>query len=484
MSSVHQALHEAGRLYAAEMLDDAEAAARQILKRHRNEADAHQLLGLIAFKRRRYDDAAAAYQRCMRLQPRVPRYVYLLGKVRIQQERFDDAIAQFDRALALDPGLTAAAAWKAVVLERVGRDDAAGAVLEPYFPNPPEAEMVEVYARLQIRAGQPDAALAAIDRFLETHDVAPLSREVLGFMRGRVLERAERYDDAFDAYARANAAVSADFDPARYRAGVDAVLSAFSPDAMRALPRAKVDGGGVVLIAGMPRSGTTLVEQVLHALPGVHGAGELRLLDDLAFNLGEHLRAEAAWPACIAELDANMATRLGRRYLDRTRRLDRRAHRIVNKSLENYKLIGLAAILLPGVRVIHVRRNPVDNGASCFFSHLMPARHAYACNLEHIALVYREHERYMEHWKTVTGVPVLDLQYEALVADLEGQSRRLAEYIEVPWDPACLTFHQQDRVALTLSYDQVREPITDRSIGRASRFGAHLDPLRHALEAP
>ena len=102
-------------------------------------------------------------------------------------------------------------------------------------------------------------------------------------------------------------------------------------------------------------------------------------------------------------------------------------------------------------------------------------------SLDHIGFVYREHLRYMDHWRAVTDVPILDLSYETLVADLEGESRRLAEFLDVPWDPACLDFHAQDRVALTLSYDQVREPINDRSIGRAARFGACLDPLRTAL---
>lgn len=472
----------AGACYRSGDLAGAEAICREVLRRDRRSVDALQLLGLIAFRRGRFDEAVANYKHCLALRPREPRFHYLLGKVSTVQDRFDEALARFDAALAIDPGYIQATAWKAVVHERRGDDDGARALLESYVAARTEdADMAEAWARLELRAGRPQSALEVVDRHLARADLPPISREGLGFLAGRALEGTGDYDRAFEAFSAANRVQAAPFDGAAHVAGIDRIVAAFSAERLAATGRAACDASLVILVAGMPRSGTTLVEQIIDAHPDAAGAGEIADLTDLVADLPRRAGSSRPWPECVADLTQSTLDRLGREHLGRMRGLARGARRLVNKSLENYKLLGLAALVAPGARVVHVRRDPLDTCLSCFMSHLMPPRHAYAADLRHLGLVYRQYRRIMDHWRAVLDLPILDVVYEELVAEPEPVCRRLIEFCGLEWDDRCLRFHESGRFAGTLSYDQVRRPLYASAIGRYRNYERHLGPLKEAL---
>jgi tetratricopeptide (TPR) repeat protein len=477
-------LLEAGRRYGAGDLDTAEAMARRVLKRNPGGADAIQLLGLVAFSRNAFDEAMACYRKCIALAPNEPLYYYLLGKVHTIRGELDKAIAAFNKALSRQSNYRQAVSWKAVVLERRGDLDEARALVRPYVEAGTEdAEMAETWARLEIAAGKYAEAVAVIDRQLARTDLAPLSREVLGFVKARAYESAGQHDRAFEAYRQANDQLDSAFDPTEHVAAIDRLISFYTKGTMTSLSRGTNRSTLPVFIAGMPRSGTTLVEQIIDAAPDAHGAGEIKDFERVVASLEATAGGGAPYPDCVAQLSPAAVDRLAGGYLEVLRKLDSKAAVVTNKSLENYKQLGVVAQLLPGARVIHCRRDPMDTCLSCYFSHLMPGRHGYACDLENIALVYRQYERLMRHWADVLDIPILDVSYEQLVADQPTISRQIVEFCGLRWDDRCLSFHQSGRFAMTLSYDQVRRPIYSSSIGRHRRYERQLRPLRNALAA-
>ncbi len=477
----HQFMTEAARCYHANDVDGAEELCSQVLRRNQHSVQAHELAGLIALKKQQWSKAKQHYRWCIEHDPSDPRFVYLLAKVDTAERAYDQAIKRFNEVLRLDPEYQPALSWKAMVLERQGRFDEARAIVEPFVQRGGEdAEMAEVYAKLETHAGRLEPVIQVVERQEARTDLKPLSRQILGFCKGKALEKAGKHDAAFSAYEQANAAIGAMFDPQAYVQLVDRLIDAFSASRMASLPRG--DASPVpVFIAGMPRSGTTLVEQIIDRHPDAYGASEITNLEAIARDLPQLIGSETPWPECVAELVQRPAEGLGRQYVRNVQRMARAAKRIVNKSLENYKLLGLVNLLLPASRIIHCRRDVLDNCVSCYLSPLMPPKHAYAFDLRHIAIVYRQYERLMRHWADVLDIEVLEISYENLIADTDRWTREIIDFCGLEWDDGCLEPHKSGRVAESLSYDQVRQPIYDSSVGRWRRFEAHLGPLREEL---
>jgi hypothetical protein len=312
-------------------------------------------------------------------------------------------------------------------------------------------------------------------------------RATAGFALGKLLNDAERYDEAFGYFARANELVRQErasqgdrFDPAALARQVDEIIATFTPpffDQHRdwgdrsALP---------VFIVGMPRSGTTLVEQIAASHPAVIGAGELRDIDRIAAATG---RNPAAW-------DRQVIGTAAAAHMDRLRGLTRAdtrggdavnsIERVIDKMMGNVFELGLIATLFPAARVIVCRREPRDNCLSCFFQYFASGN-TFSYDLADCGHRYVQVERLLKHWQQVLPLPMFTMQYEELVADLPGQSRRLIDFLGLPWDPACLQFHRTERAVITASGWQVRRPIYNDAVGRWRNYAKHLKPLLDVL---
>jgi hypothetical protein len=220
-----------------------------------------------------------------------------------------------------------------------------------------------------------------------------------------------------------------------------------------------------VFIVGMPRSGTTLVEQILASHGAVFGAGELTDVGAIAQALYRHTPGEPAYPACMSGLDGTAYAGFGASYVKRTRGLAPDAGRIVDKNPLNFLHLGLIALMLPEARIVHCRRNPADVAVSCYFQNFTRGQE-WAFDLGDIGRFHRAYERLMEHWRGVLASPMLELDYEAMVGDSEAESRRLVAFCGLEWDPACLAFHRARRPVRTASQWQVRQPIYAHSVER------------------
>jgi len=236
-----------------------------------------------------------------------------------------------------------------------------------------------------------------------------------------------------------------------------------------------------IFIVGVPRSGTTLAEQILGAHPRVHAGGEMsvipRLLTELA-GAGSTKTGVRSMPFDQQGVD-RMALELDQRY----RAIDPRAERVTDKLPDNVMHLGLIAMLLPAARVVVCTRDPLDTCLSCFFQHFR-AGIDFAYDLTHLGRYARAIGRLTRHWQRVLPSPIFELSYERVVGDQEGVTRELVEFLGLEWDERCLRFYEAERMALTASVEQVRQPLNSASVGRWKNYERHLDPLRAALEEP
>ncbi len=478
----HLTIEHAMRLLRAGELNDAEAICRQLLKRNKRHIDAIQLRGSIALKKRDYAEALKHYQRCLAIRPNEPHFQFLLGKVLALDGRHGEALKKLDKTLAIQPDHVNAAEYKALVHEWDGDYDDAAEVLAPFISAGKEnAGMAEVQARVDIHAKRYREAAAIVERHLAGAELDPDTRHRLGHVAGSAWEKLGEHTRSFEAHTRANQAVAIPFDRGEYKNLIDGLIDVFSKDFIADRSRHGNRSELPVFIAGMPRSGTTLVEQIIDAHPTAHGAGEAREIEDTAANLQRVLESNEPWPRSASDLEPQDIDRLARQYLDSVRRTARNAKRVVNKSLENYRTLGLIAVLVPRATIIHCHRDPRDTCVSCYMSGILPRPHPYISDLGDLGFAYRQYERLIAHWKQVLPMPILDVCYETLVDDLDGQARRIIDFCGLTWDDKCLEFHASGRTVRTASYEQVRQPIYRSSIGRYKGFEPHIGPLLKSL---
>jgi tetratricopeptide (TPR) repeat protein len=375
-----------------------------------------------------------------------------------------------------------ATAGLAAVLEIEGRHAEGYALLEPGLAAaPPPPGLAVTGARLLRRLGRPADGLRLLER--ATAAASPSDAALLDYTRGDLWEDSGDYPRAFEHYRHANDRLGTGFDPEGFCATVDGLIEFFTPARLAALPRASDNTGVPVFIVGMPRSGTSLVEQALGAHSRVWAGGERTDLFSFVRELAGG-DPGANWPGALDAVTPGRLDELAARYLAAIPAGGSDAPaRATDKMPANFLNLGLAALLLPGARVVWCRRDPLDTGLSCYRQNFLSEGMAFARRLEHIALYQLGCQRLMAHWRQVLGLPVHALDYEVLVGDFEAGVGALLDFLELPVEPACLRPDLSDRVVATASYDQVRRPVYASSVGRWRRYERELAPLTSALAA-
>jgi tetratricopeptide (TPR) repeat protein len=456
--------------------------SEQLLRNNRNNAEALIMQGQVALAQNLFDLAAEQVLKAAAQRPRDIRPHLLLADIRIHQGRYAEAVDRCDKVLRQEPDHPRAVAGKADAYEKSGQRDKARAMLRPLIEDGRETtQQAIIQAQLDLHDRNLDAVIDLTARHLRRARDEGQEFPHLHFLQGRALEYAKRYDDAFVAYARGNSALSADFDADAWHAQIDGLTESFTADRFAGVPRAAHGSQLPVFVLGMPRSGSTLVESVLAAHPEVAGAGEFPAMEEIVYSIGTEIGSSLMYPACIEDLDQNDVDTVAGTYLDRLRAVDDTASRIVDKYLNNYLHIGLLAILFPQARIIHCRRHALDTCFSCFQTPLWPTVHPYATDLANLGIVFLAYEQVMRHWRETLEIPMLDVEYEAMVADQEGTTRRLLEFCGLDFDERCLRYYEVGGPVQTASYDQVNRPIYSSSVGRYKNFANHLGPLTEAL---
>lgn len=459
---------------------EAARAWRDVIELQPNRAEtfyqlAGQLIGLGYFR-----EALMCADRAIALQPEHPLFHCARGQTLIRLYDGKAAEASFRRALELSPTSRDALAGLGWAQRVQGHfDEAAGSLGRLKEVDPADVRNVAHISSTGSLSGSAEeiAELAAV---IENERVAPDDRVIAGFSLGRLLDQAGRFDEAFARYTNANdlmlqnwPVTGEHFDPAIFHQSVDALIASNTPDALAEA----VATGNVselpVFVCGMPRSGTTLVEQICASHSRVHGAGELDLIPRLAQTLARQRApgmelseaARRAADATIVHLHAMRGEAL----------------RVIDKLPDNILMAGIIARLFPRARIVYCSRDPRDISLSCYFQRFIVGAQHFSYDLANCGKRCVDVRRVAAHWMGLKPLHMIEVNYEKLVNDLEGESRRLIEFLGLDWEPACLDFHRTERTVATVSHWQVRQPLYTSSIGRWRNYERHLGPLFEAL---
>jgi Flp pilus assembly protein TadD len=454
-------------------------------------AQTHNDLGGTLIATGQAERAVRHLQEALRLRPHFAEAHNNLGLALRDLNRLDEALDCFRRALDLEPGYAGARNNLGYTLEIQGKIDEALAEFHEALRRAPDdpralANLSKLAATGHYHLTEEEAC--GVERLAAGAPLPLEDRCRLHFALAALRDKTGDHDAAFSHCRRGNELRQEinlhrgiAFDVAAHRQLVDRLGAAFTPAYFERVKGFGLDDELPVFIVGMPRSGTTLAEQILASHPQVHGAGELGDISRLVGTLPEALGTPESYPECVARLDAARAGALAREHVERLRQLDAAAARVVDKMPFNFLNLGLLATLFPKARIIHCRRDPRDTCLSCFFQNFGDPQ-PFALDLRHLGQYYREYERLMEHWARVLPVPLFELHYEELTTAQEEVSRRLVAFCGLEWDERCLRFHDKRRTVRTASVLQVRQPMYRTSVGRWKHYEAHLGPLLEELQ--
>ncbi len=462
---------------------EAVGSLRQAIAEGRREASTYNNLALALSGDGRYEDAVEAARTATRLHPEKAEYHINLGHRLKKTGRVDDAKAAYRQATTLNPGFASGYVALGNLCAAMGEGDTAVDLYRKALAVQPNHVRAFYHLALSNKGNGTVIDLATIEMFRNLADEgnlgrfdAMLVRNALGF----IADQRREYAAAFDHFRTFNEAVrrartenGRPYDRAAHRRLVDQIIKAFPIGTFETVAKPRTTGPQPLFIVGMPRSGTTLVEQILGSHEAVAPGGELLEFDQIT-------EAVADYPAGVWRLRSQTLEQLAARYLDALRRVDATSERVSDKLPRNFLHLGFIARLFPGAAIVHCRRDPVDTCLSCYFQNFT-AGGGFSNDLTDLGSYYRDYHRLMAHWRSVLPRAPVEVVYEELVADPEPTVRRLLEAVGLEWDAACLGFSESRRPVMTASQWQVRQPIYTKAVGRWRHYREHLEPLLEAL---
>ena len=451
-------------------------------------AEAHYNLGNAFRALSRLAEAVTSFETAIAKKPEFAAALNNLGNTLRGLERPADAVVQFEAALSIKPDFAEAYANMGSALTGLGRlADASGAFENAVKYAPGTARFYHSLAQnKQFFIGDPH--LAALESIFKDIGSLPIEEKIhLHFAFAKALADLGRYKRSFQHLLSGNLLKRRRvvYDEHVELGMLERIRSVFTAQLMR--PKRSVgDKSRVpIFIVGMPRSGSTLVEQILASHPQVFGGGERSAIRLAVDSLAGPEGAGPRFPEVVPTLAPEQLTQIGKHYIAEIRKSAPTSNRITDKMPGNFRFIGFIHLALPNARIIHTRRNPIDTCLSNF-SLLFPENHQpHTYQLGELGRYYRAYEQLMEHWRAVLPPnAMIEVQYEDVVADLENQARRIIAHCGLEWDDACLGFHTSPRPVWTASATQVRRPLYSTSVGRWLPYKDMLRPLLEALETP
>ena len=395
----------------------------------------HRLLG-------EGEEAEKALRRALIIAPDLQRVRLLLAEVLIDQGKIKEAATMFRGILAEDPRNIAAIVGLASARE----------------------------------AGNEDGDLERFEFALKERAPAAEARAALHSALGQIYDQRKKPKEAFRHFIQANEIEKAEFSLKDFRDQIDELIATFTPFFFM-----KKHGFGdlserPIFVVGMPRSGTTLTEQILSSHSLIEGAGELPHIQKLQSSIGH----ASQWRTLISGIGDSQCKELARRYLAELDRHSRSAARVVDKMPHNFMNLGFIALMFPKARIVHCQRDAIDNCVS-IYTHRLNQSHGYSTDLKTLGLYYREYRRLMGHWQKVVPLKIFELRYEQMIGEQESTSRKLINFAGLEWNDACLNFHETERTVRTLSRWQVRQPLYSSSVKRWKKYEEFLGPLIEGL---
>ncbi len=479
-NNMAQALQEQGQF------DEAKNWYHQALQRDPNVARIHCNLASLLIEQEQDAEATRRLEIALQLDPNYAEAHTGLASILRDDGRHQESLAAYQEAIRLKPSLASAHAGIGRLLEELGRmPEAEVAFREAIRHDPKQAFAYGQLVTLQ-RNKATDADLEAMRALLLDSTQSESKRSSLHFGLAQVLDARGNYADAAEHLRQANSLRKTDwekrgkgYDPNDHARFVDQIIATFTPEFFERTRGFGLETVRPVFIVGLPRSATTLTEQIIASHSRVFGAGEQRLAREGFESIPGILNSTALPIDCLKEIDASTIRKVAQGHLDRLTQLNSTADRVVDKMPDNYLYLGFLQGLFPNARFIHTRRDQRDVAVSCWMTNFSQLRWAF--DLQHIASRFRQYGRLMEHWRNVLTIPVMEVDYESTVADLEATARRLLDHCGLDWEPSCLAFHQTTRPVRTASVAQVRQPIYSRSVARWKHYERDLAEMYSQL---
>ena len=502
--------HKAGRG------EEAEKIYRSVLAKVPNQPDALNLLGVLAMESGNHEAAFDLLERAVQFRPKDPAILNNYGNALSLVRRFEDAIVNLERALAINPNMSDSWLNLGRTLNLAGQGARALKCFERMLTIKPDAHGAKAgisraylgmgrtadaeKAARELIASVPDTSsgyvnlsnvrkfkkddpeIAEVEKLIESKGTSSKELRGLYFAAAKMCDDVGRYDDAFRYYGLANVAAGGKYDSKQLEQNYADLKKTYTRKFFEEHQGQGSDSERPIFIVGMPRSGTTLTETIIGAHPQAFPAGELETIKRCEREASSLVFKDEGPQKNARHLSWVGFEILAQRYLDTidTRAKTSSAIRITDKMPHNFQAVGMIATLFPKARIIHTRRNPMDTCLSIWQQNFNDA-HAYGRNLTDLAHHYAQYLDLMEHWRQVLPGRILEVDYEETVEDQDSMTRKLIDFVGLPWDDACLKPHEVERTVLTASVWQVRQPVYKRSAGRWKNYETHLKPLRDAL---
>jgi tetratricopeptide (TPR) repeat protein len=476
-NNMGQALQEESKV------EDAIAWYHQGLQRDPGSARIHCNLAGALEEQEKHAEAITRYEISLGLDPNYAEAHNGLGFVLHEQGEYEKAKAKYQEAIRHKPDFAPAHCNLGNVLEELGEFEPALERFREALRHEPEQPAALAQMATMLRGKLPEADLDAMRKLLTNPRLSANKKAALRFGLAQVLDAKGVYAEAAEHLREANAQTLLEwqkrgkaYNPPEHTQFIEEVLATFTPEYFERMHGLGLGTERPVFIVGLPRSGTTLTEQILASHSKAFGAGELRLVrEDFEWLPTAMDRPQASSMDCVRALDRAAVERVAGRHLKQLRERHPDALRVADKMPDNYMYLGMIATLFPKAKLVHCRRDLRDIAVSCWMTNF---RHIpWSNSPEHIASRFHEYQRVMEHWQKVLPVPVLEVGYEETVEDLEGVARRLIAWCGLDWEPACLAFHETRRPVRTASVTQVRQPIYKRSVARWKHYEESMGGL-------
>ncbi len=441
-------------------------------------------IGMARQEQDKTDAAIEAYEHVTRLKPHKPHGYTSAGTVYAMIGKHDEAMQRFEKAIEVEPGNFGALSGMGHVLKTIGKqDEAIARYRECVEHNPDHGETWWSLANLKTFRFTDDD-IAVMEKRAARESLVEEQRASFFFALGKAYEDKQDYARAFEYFEKGNAnrRERETYDPVQTVDLHDSFIEVFSKDFLAERRGVGCQSNAPILIVGLPRSGSTLIEQILASHPDVEGTHELPDLGRVARSIGLQREDRKTYPRVISFLDDDEFAALGEEYLRRTERhRETDLPRFTDKLPNNFAHVGFLSLILPNAKVINARRHPLD---SCLgsFKQMFARGQPFTYDQFELAEFYLQYQRLMDHWHEVLPGTVLDVQYEEVVDDLETQVRRILEHCDLSWNDACLRFYENERAVKTASSEQVRKPIYASSKHLWRRYEEHLGPMIEVLE--
>ncbi len=390
---------------------------------------------------------------------------------------FNQVFILIDKILKLDHQHVPTRSLLAAVYEKTAQLDKGWEVISSLSRDYPKNPFINItYGKYALRNNQQKKAISKLREILQQTNLKIDDQLSMHMLLGKLYDSISEYQSAYTHFSLANNLKYNDYDIAEFEAQVSSIIDYFSIEKYKKLPSSTNQSSDCIFIIGMPRSGTSLVEQIISSHSTVFGGGELQYVPQLSQSMAQH----AQYPQLFDHVCTDELNSYANELIELMKNLLPDSQRITDKLPHNFLFVGLIHKLLPNAKIINCIRNPVDTCLSCYFQHF-GGYHPYAYNLSHLGKYYQQYSKLTYHWESKLQIPVYNVYYEKLIQDTKNEVKGMLNYLELDWEDECMEFHKQKRAINTASYTQVNKEIYTGSMNRWLNYESHISELLKSL---